>query len=89
MTATDRAELISLKSHGGYRALLGLMEELCVISEDRCLALDPVMSDKESILAAHSTARAQRMFFNSVISRVDYEIEEWKGELEAKRLGLD
>jgi len=64
-----RAQLVQLHATPRmWNAVVDLMEELCVVSETEFFQQKP--NDEKSVLAAHNTLRAQRVFFERFQSEV-------------------
>lgn len=79
LTDADRRDLTSIRTHPGYQVLLNVMEQICQVAETELLKLDPVRVTTQQIAAQQSTARAQRIFFERVQKRIEYEINESLG----------
>jgi len=76
LSTADRQDLTSVRTHPGYQVLLNIMEQICQVAETELLRLDPLRYSEAQIAAQQSTARAQRIFFERVQKRIEYEINE-------------
>ena len=72
-----RTALLSIRSTDGYQVILDIMEDVCNKAENEFIGANP--ADKELVLSKHAIMHAQRIFFQTVVAKIDLLCEEQTG----------
>lgn len=76
LTEADRQDLVTLMTQPGFQVILNIMEQMCEVAETEHFKLNPLHSTPTQIAASQSIARSQRVFFERVQARINWERNE-------------